>query len=195
MAVKAGCDGNFTDGLCCRMVIETKRVFDGCAFTDDNITLTLTTDAAIPQGAEFVAARITGAEFVDYIVSPGTDGCCRVSGDIVTRFAVTYRQGDTLVSVSASYREHKETLLHLPCGNSYIPYAIEVNAVMEVGSGAVIGPNAVSVFGCILQIIKVTARVDVLVPTYGYCKYPPCTGSVCPGIYDIFPVGRESNSD
>ena len=58
MAVKAGCDGNFQDGLCCRMVIETKRVFDGCAFTDENVSLALTTEQQIPQQAVFVSARV-----------------------------------------------------------------------------------------------------------------------------------------
>lgn len=47
MAKKAGCGGSF-DGLCCRMVIETKRVFDGCKFVDDNTTLTLTTTEPVP---------------------------------------------------------------------------------------------------------------------------------------------------
>lgn len=193
MAVKAGCDGNFTDGLCCRIVIETKRVFDGCAFTDENITLTLVTDRQIPQDAEFVSVRVTGAEFVDYTVMPGAGGCCRVSGEVVTRFAVTYSSDGSLVTVPAFYREHKEVLLRLPTGNSLVPYAIEVSAVMTVGGGAVLGANAFSVTGCLLQIVKVTACVDVLIPTYGYCKYPPCTGCICPGLRDsnIFPTFGE----
>ena len=189
MAVKAGCDGNFQDGLCCRMVIETKRVFDGCAFTDENITLALTTEQQIPQAAVFVSARVIGSELVDYVVSGGADGCCRVCGDIVTRFAVTYSANGMLTTVQATHRETKEFLLHLPDNNSLVPYSIEVQTYMTIGSGAIIGPNAVSVSGCLLQIVKVTAPVDILVPTYGYCKYPPCTGCACRGINQsrIFP--------
>ena len=191
MAVKAGCGGNFEDGLCCRMVIETKRVFDGCAFTDDNITLALTTEDQIPQSAVFVSARVIGSELVDYAVSSsGTCGCHRVCGEIVTRFAVTYSANGALTTVQATYRENREFLLHLPDNNSLVPYSIEVQTYMTIGSGAIIGPNAVSITGCMLQIIKVTAPVDILVPTYGYCKYPPCTGSACSGINisRIFPA-------
>lgn len=187
--VKAGCGGGM-DGLCCRMVIETKRVFDGCAFSDANTSLTLTADRQIPQSAEFVSARVAGAEFENYSISCGDGECCRVSGNIVTRFAVTYSDGGQLVTVNAFYRESKEALLRLPRADSLVPYAIEVKAQMSIRSGALVGGNAVTVVGCILQIVKVTAPVDILVPTYGYCKYPPCAGDVCRGIRadNIFPA-------
>lgn len=188
MAIKAGCGGRFDEGLCCRMVIEVKRVFDGCALTDENTTLTLTTTDPIPQGAEFVSARVLNSELENYTVTPAGDGCCRVVGDVVTRFAVTYSFNGQLFTVQATYRETRDVLLRLPYNNSAVMYSIEVQTNMIIASGAIIGPNAVSVTGCRVQIIKVTAPVDILVPTYGYCKYPPCTGFICPGIENIFPT-------
>ncbi|MCM1368307.1 MAG: hypothetical protein NC184_05835 [Roseburia sp.] len=189
MAKKAGCGGDF-GGLCCRMVIETKRVFDGCRFTDENITLTLTAEQPLPSDAVFVSARVVSSELVNHVISDGSGGCCNVYGEIVTRFAVTYSSGDELFTVAATNRENKTVMLNLPENGSLVPYSIEVSTVFNVGSGAIVGTNAVSITGCMLQIIKVTAPVDVLIPTYGYCKYPPCTGSVCPGISSqvIFPT-------
>lgn len=189
MAKKAGCGGDF-GGLCCRMVIETKRVFDGCRFVDENISLTLTTEQSIPDGATFVSARVLSSELIDYVVSNGSGGCCNVCGEIVTRFAVTYSSGGSLFTIAATHRENRAVLLHLPDNGSLVPYSIEVQTTMNIGSGAVIGNNAVSITGCLLQIIKVTAPVDILIPTYGYCKYPPCTGSVCRGLstQTIFPM-------
>ncbi len=122
MAVKAGCDGNFQDGLCCRMVIETKRVFDGCAFTDENVSLALTTEQQIPQQAVFVSARVIDSELIDYVVTNGADGCCRVCGDIVTRFAVTYSVNGVLTTVQAVHRASREVLLHLPSADSLVPF-------------------------------------------------------------------------
>lgn len=191
--IKAGCDGNFADGLCCRMVIEVKRVFDGCVSSDDNITLTLTTAAQIPQGAEFVAARVLSSELVGYTVTPCGDGCSRVTGEVITTFAVTYSANGQLTTVQATYRENRDVLLRLPFNNSAVMFSIEVQTDMNVGSGAIIGANAVSITGCRIQIIKVTAPVDILVPTYGYCKYPPCTGCTCPGINNIFPSFDDIN--
>lgn len=187
MVKKAGCDGDFS-GLCCRMVIETKRVFDGCRFSDENVTLTLTTESQIPQPSTFVSARIVSSELTNYTVTDGAGGCCRVMGDIATRFAVTYEYGGTLYTVVATHTQSADVLLRIPTV-TLVPYAIEVSSVMRVLSGTIIGNNAVSVSGCILRIIKVTAPVDILVPTYGYCKYPPCTGCACPGISEneIFP--------
>lgn len=195
MVKKAGCGGSF-DGLCCRMVIETKRVFDGCVSTAENVTLTLTTADALPADAEFVSARVADSEFVSYTVSDGTGECRRVAGEIITRFAVSYESGGNIYTVAATLREQREVLLRLP-NDAIVPYTIEVNSVMRVGSGAVIGPNAVSVSGCLFQIIKVTAPVDILVPTYGYCVYPPCTGGACPGFgsspLQIFPSLSSDN--
>lgn len=188
MVKKAGCGGDF-DGLCCRMVIETKRVFDGCALTDRNITLTLTTDAVLPQQATFACARVTGSELVGYSVTDGTGGCCRVTGDVVTTFAVTYESGGSCFTVPAVVRETRSVLLKLP-ESGIVPFSIEVQSTMSVNSGAIIGSNAVSVSGCLLQIIKVTAPVDILIPTYGYCHYPPCTGCVCDADFgtNVFPA-------
>lgn len=188
MVKKAGCCGSF-DGLCCRMVIETKRVFDGCRFTDENISLTLTTDEALPQQASFVSARVVSSELVNYTVSDGVGDRCNISGDVVTKFAVTYSYGGTLYTVGASYTERIETLLRLPTA-ALVPYAIEVDTVMTATSGAIVGSNTVVIGGCLLRIIKVTAIVDILIPTYGYCVYPPCAGCKCPGISDarIFPT-------
>lgn len=195
MVKKAGCGGSF-DGLCCRMVIETKRVFDGCAFTTENITLTLTTDNPIPQ-SDFVSARILSSELCDCVITTAENGCSRVSGIVTTRFAVTYSYGGELYTVVAVYREQKDALLRLPHA-ALVPYKIEIDAVMNVASGAVIAQNTVTVSGCLLQIIKVTAPVDVLVPTYGYCKYPPCTGCPCACVENfgdnIFPSFDSDNS-
>ncbi|MCH5155577.1 MAG: hypothetical protein J1F69_03135 [Clostridiales bacterium] len=185
--IKAGCGGNFSDGLCCRMVIEVKRVFDGCATADENVTLTLTTDVQIPQGAEFVSARVIGSELVGYTVTSCGNGFSRIVGEVVTTFAVTYSFGGVLTTVQAEQRESRDVLLRLPFNDSAVMYSIEVQTNMRIGSGAIIGANAVSITGCRVQIIKVTAPVDILVPTYGYCKYPPCAGLNCPGVGNIFP--------
>ncbi len=186
MVKKAGCGGGF-DGLCCRMVIETKRVFDGCAFTDRNITFTLTTSENLPSDARFASARIVDSELENFSITECSDGYSRISGDIVTRFAVTYASGCECRTVTATVRESKDFSLRLPT-ETIIPYSIEVKSVMSVGRGAVIAPNSVTVSGCILQIVKVTAPVDILVPTYGYCVYPPCTGCGCAeNLARIFP--------
>ncbi|MCH5350424.1 MAG: hypothetical protein J1F39_00450 [Clostridiales bacterium] len=186
MAKKAGCGGSF-DGLCCRMVIETKRVFDGCASTDNNVTLNLVTEESIPAGSDFVSARVASSEFSSYSIGDGDGVCNSVFGEIVTTFAVTYNDAGVLRTVAAIQREQVSVRLKLPNGG-LIPYTIEVQMAMNIGAGAIIGANAVSVTGCKVRIIKVTAPVDILIPTYGYCKYPPCTGGACPGFTaDIFP--------
>ena len=122
MAIKAGCGGNFSDGLCCRMVIEVKRVFDGCATSDENITLTLTTVDPIPNGAEFVSARVIGSELVGYSVTPCGNDLSRVVGEVVTTFAVTYSFGGMLTTVQATQSESRDVLLRLPDGNSAVMY-------------------------------------------------------------------------
>ncbi len=170
-------------------------MFDGCKFVDDNTTLTLTTTEPVPQDAQFVAARAVGSEFVWTAANPDQSGCCRVTGDAITHFAVTYSYNGECFTVEACVRDRREVLLRLPV-NALVPYDIELQTVMNATRGAVVGQNAVSVSGCLLQIIKVTAPVDILIPTYGYCKYPPCTGCPCSGLGDrVFPFFNDAGEN
>ncbi|MCH5160900.1 MAG: hypothetical protein J1G04_02605 [Clostridiales bacterium] len=177
MAVKAGCGGSF-DGLCCRMVIETVRVFDGCMTVDENTTLNLATTESIPQGAEFATARVVDSRFENVTISDDEDGRSIVRGDIVTDFEVTYTIDNAAYVVAASFRASREVLLRLPVGG-LVPYQIKVQSVFRLAGGTIVGENAVAITGCFIQIIKVTAPVDILIPTYGYCNYPPCEFCQC----------------
>lgn len=187
MAVKAGCCGR--EEPCCRMVVSVKRVFDGCRLQDENVNIALSTEESIPSDATFVSARIIGSELTNYSISSGGGECSRVVGDILTRMAVTYESGGRLFTVSARHTESVSVRLRLP-SQSIVPYNIVVESAISVGSGVVVNESVVTVSGCFLRIIKVVADVDILVPTYGYCSYPPSTGGVCSAFTNrvVFPI-------
>ena len=72
---------------------------------------------------------------------------------------------------------------------SLSPVDIKVNAVFSSQIGTFTGDNTFTVTGCLQIVVKVTAVVDILVPSYGYPVLPPCqscqTGSVCPALDNL----------
>lgn len=180
-------NGNPLEGLCSRVVIETKRVFDGCHTLRNDVTFTLMLPNAVASPTEVLSVVATGARLTNYTVVQEGDKF-RVSGDFITDYTVTYVNGGVVESQVATTCERKSVLLRLP-NSAIVPYSIDAVAVLQTLSATFINNNTVSVIGCVFQLIKVTATVDILIPTYGYAKYPPCEGyPVCNGRYeDLYP--------
>lgn len=180
-------NGNPLEGLCDRVVLEVRRVFDGCHTLKNDITLTLVLPVAVGNPTEVLSVVASGARFVNYTVVQEGDKY-RVTGDFITDYTVTYLNGGTVESQVATTSERKSVLLRLP-NTAIVPYSIDGVAVLQTLSATFINNNTVSVIGCVFQLVKVTANVDILVPTYGYAKYPPCEGyPVCQGRYeDLYP--------
>lgn len=187
--LKPGRITNPLNGLCNRIVATVRRVFDGCYVRRENAALTLTTDEAVPEGATFVSAVVTSTEFVGVTISPTACNCNCIEGELITHYSVTYAIGDGLAVVAAHVAERKSVNLRLPTVTG-IAYEIEAYSVFNTRSGVFVNPNTLSLNGCLLQLIRVTAPVDVLIPAYGYCCYPPCGDNICPGesVQSIFPL-------
>lgn len=67
----------------------------------------------------------------------------------------------------------KDVLLCIP-DDSIVPFCLE-NMVSAVGvSGTYKGGNEFEIDICVTIILKVLAKVELLIPTYGYCPIPPC---------------------
>lgn len=189
MSVKAGkiC-GNPTDGLCSRMVIETTRVFDGCATRRQNVTINIHLNAPTTNPDAVISVVATGARFVNYSVTPISACKSRLDGDFVTEYTVAYIDGGVSQVQKAYVSEHKSVTLSFPIG-AIVPYRIKAQAVVQINTVSFINNETVSVTGCTLQIIKVVADVDILIPVYNYCCYPPCDEVTCSQVFngDIFP--------
>ena len=72
---------------------------------------------------------------------------------------------------------------------SLSPVDIKVNALFTSNIGTFTPDSSFTVTGCFQILVKVTAVVDLLVPSFGYPVIPPCQActncNTCPGIDDL----------
>ncbi len=73
----------------------------------------------------------------------------------------------------AVIKVHKDVLLSLP-DESIVPYKIESMVSAICVSGVYEGNNRFRMTVCVTVVLKVLAKVEVLIPSYGFCTVPPC---------------------
>ena len=190
--------GNPVNGICEKVLIETTKVFDACVtqttetgvilplsgFNPANPALPLTYISAVNQlGSEPTVTDLV----IDRI--DNSPNYANVSMTITVPITVTYRDANGVIgTATSSITVQKCSMLFVP-QPSLSPVDIKINAVFSSQIGTFTGDNTFTVTGCLQIVVKVTAVVDILVPSYGYPVLPPCqscqTGSVCPALDNL----------
>ena len=84
-------------------------------------------------------------------------------------------------------RVNKDVLLSVP-DDSIVPYTLEGMASAICVSGTYRGDNVFRLTICVSIILKVLARVEILIPSYGFCSIPPCeefADNVCDEFFSL----------
>jgi hypothetical protein len=68
---------------------------------------------------------------------------------------------------------NKDVLLSLP-DESIVPFEIETMISAICVSGTYEGNNVFELTICVTIVLKVLAKVEILIPSYGFCPIPPC---------------------
>ena len=188
--------GNAANGLCEKVCIEVKKVFDACikqeTLTSQIISLQSTTPAEVSEPFTFVSARSTTSTgtVADLGVTPmnETPGCSRVQCNVTVPMQVNFTDANGVQAVGAtSITLARDVLLKVP-EPSVIPYEIVavVNAVSAEGEYLSDGDFQITI--CVTVILKVVMDVELLIPSYGYCYIPPCQEyqeEICEGFFDL----------
>lgn len=201
--------GNPINGICEKVLIETTKVFDACVSqtTETGIILPVTSfNPANPvQPLTFISAQNQiGADVVvsDIVIDrlEQTPNYANVSMTITIPLTVTYRDANGVIGTgTSSLVVQKNTVLFVP-QPSMTPIEIKANATFSSTIGSFTAENTFTVTGCLQIVIKVTAVVDLLIPSYGYPVLPPCQAcqncNVCPGVGDLplYPTATSSTT-
>ena len=188
--------GNAVNGLCEKVCIEVKKVFDACikqeTLSDQVIALQSTTPAEVSEPFAFVSARSSSSTGTvsDLVVTPASEspGCSRVQANVTIPLQVAFTDANgTQATGVSSLTLSRDVLLRVP-EPSVIPYEIVavVNAVSA--EGAYLSDGQFEITLCVTVILKVVMDVELLVPSYGYCYIPPCQEyqeEICEGFFDL----------
>ena len=192
--------GNPMNGLCEKVCIQTVKIFDACMMQtsiDSTVALTNLSPSAPTLPLTFVSGRSTSSTgtITSLTIAPIADrpGLSRVTTTVSIPIQIAYTdangvQGTGTSSVSISL----DVVMCVPTGSVITPnVAATVN--MTSPRGAYVSDYTFSITSCVTVILSVQAPVNLLVPSYGYCKIPPCTEfsqDACQGVFDlpIFPT-------
>lgn len=194
--------GNPLSGLCDKVCIQVKKVFDACMrqSQEDGVTVTLTslTPANPTYPLTFVSARSinTVAEISSLQVDPIPDrpNLSRVQVSYVIPVEVLYTDANGVEGKgNAQITLSQDVILYVPAP-SIIPYSVEAIVSVVSPEGSYVSGNTFTVTFCTTTILKIVMPVELMVPSYGYATIPPCqeyTQEVCSGFFELplFPDG------
>ncbi|MBQ8444506.1 MAG: hypothetical protein IJX25_04050 [Clostridia bacterium] len=187
------------NGICEKVLIEATKVFDSCVSrsTESGIILELT--GFNPANPVLPLTYISAENQIgsDVIVSDieierieNNPNFANVSMNITIPITVTYRDAEgTIGTATSSVVVSKCSMLFVP-QPALTPVTIKATALFSSRTGTFNGDNTFIVTACLQIVIKVTAEVDLLLPSFGYPVIPPCqtcesTNKSCPGIENL----------
>lgn len=208
--------GSALDGLNEKVCIQVQRVYDSCLqqeqLTNQDITITSyaqvvnncncgcgntgneTTPPATapvpPITFESCRSSATDIDVSNLTVERLCDRPCfaRVRGYIEIPIEVLFTDSRCVEYIGKGVvRVNKDVLLSVP-DDSIVPYTLEGMASAICVSGSYRGDNVFRLTICVSIILKVLARVEILIPSYGFCSIPPCeefADNVCDEFFSL----------
>ena len=202
-------NSNSLGGVCEKVLIETRKVFDACVSrsTETGVVLTLTgfnpANPALPLTFISATNQVGVPATVSDIVVDRIDSnpnFANVSMTITIPLTVTYRDANGVIgTASSSVILTRCSVLFVP-QPALTPVDITATAIFSSNLGTFSGDDTFTVTACLQILVKVSAEVDLLLPSFGYPVIPPCQAcegtTVCPGIEDLplYPTAARSTT-
>ncbi len=189
-------NGNPINGLCEKVCIQAKKVFDACMqqtqLTDVVLDITNLTPATPTYPLTFISAKSTVSQgiisnlFIDPL--PERQGSARVRADVNIPVSVAYTDANGVEGVATStVTVTKDVILNIPSA-SIMPYSVEAIVSLVSTQGEYTDENEFTIDACVSIVLKIVMEVELLIPSYGYAAIPPCqdyTQEVCAGFFEL----------
>ena len=189
-------NGNPINGLCEKVCVQAKKVFDACMqqsqLTDIVLNITNLTPTTPTYPLTFISAKSTTSQGVitNLLIDPLAERphCARVKADIVIPVSVAYTDANGVEGTATStVTITKDVILNIPSA-SIMPYSVEAVVSLVSTQGAYTDQNQFTIDACVSIILKIVMEVELLIPSYGYTAIPPCqeyTHEVCAGFFEL----------
>ena len=189
-------NGNPLNGLCEKVCIQAKKVFDACMqqsqLTDIVLNLTNITPVSPTYPLTFISAKSTTQAGVisNLLIEPLAERphSARVKCFITIPVSVAFTDAAGVEGAATSYvTVSKDVILNIPSA-SIMPYNVDAVVSLVSTQGTYTGQNQFTIDCCASIILKIVMEVELLVPSYGYTPIPPCqeyTQEVCAGFFEL----------
>lgn len=112
----------------------------------------------------------------------------RVRGSIVIPIDILFTDSRCVEYIGkGTVTVNRDVLLAVP-DESIVPFTLEGMASAVCVAGTYRGNNVFRLTVCVTIVLKVLAKVEILVPSYGFCPIPPCeefADSVCDEFFSL----------
>ncbi|MBQ8197720.1 MAG: hypothetical protein IJZ73_06680 [Clostridia bacterium] len=188
--------GNPINGLCEKVCLQAKKVFDACMQQSQLTGIVLNITNLTPDNPTypltFVSAKSTVSQgtISNLLIEPLTErpNCARVKTDIIIPVSVAYTDANGVEgAATATVTIPKDVILNIPSA-SIMPYTVEAVVSLISTQGTYTGENQFTIDACVSVILKIVMEVELLIPAYGYAAIPPCqeyTQEVCAGFFEL----------
>lgn len=189
-------NGNPLNGLCEKVCVQAKKVFDACMQQSQltNIVLNLNniTPADPTYPLTFVSAKSASSQGVitNLLIEPLAERprAARVKCDVIIPVTVAYTDANGVEGTATStVTVSKDVILNVPAA-SIMPYNVEAVVSFVSTIGTYTGENQFTIDCCLSIILKIVMEVELLIPSYGYTPIPPCqeyNEEVCAGFFEL----------
>lgn len=189
--------GSPLKGLCEKVCLQVKKVFDACLKQQhiSSLTISLTDftppNPAMPltfvsgQSSSTLSPTLTNVSIHRFDDRPNF---ARVSATANIPIEITYVDANDVPGVAQGVITIDQDVVLFVPQPSIIPFKIEPVASVIIPQGTFNSDNTLTLEACVMLIIKVVAESEMLVPSYGYCDIPPCqefSQDVCAGFFEL----------
>ncbi|MDR1138501.1 MAG: hypothetical protein LBK70_01350 [Clostridiales bacterium] len=173
-------DNNPLCGLCDRVAIQAKRIFDGCVtrFERETFDAQLVEFSFVPvPPLRFLSAFSTGEYIpVRNLVITDTDdrGISRVAFDIHIPTTIQFEDSTGQRGTARAFLDQNfDILMRVPQAGLQ-PYTVESIVNLESLRARFEGTDFVALTCCVVAITRIVGMIDILIPTYGLIEYQEC---------------------
>ena len=188
--------GNPINGLCEKVCVTVRKVFDACmtqaTLETTSVTLTDLTPANPTLPLTFVSGQSTNSTgtITALTVTPLADrqGLSRVQAAVSIPTTINYTDANGVAGSGTGIVSYQlDVVMCVPTG-SVFPVELSARVNMASPKGVYVSDSTFSITACVTIVLKVEADVELLIPSYGYCRIPECTTftqEACQGVFDL----------
>lgn len=188
--------GNPLRGLCEKVCIQVKKVFDACLKQQQITNTQIQLENFVPANPALPLTFVSGQSsttieptLIDVTITRFEDrpNFAHISAIANVPIEIVYTDANNVQGVATgTVSLPQDVVLFLPQA-SIVPFRVEVVASAIIAQGVFDG-TIITVDGCVMLIIKIVAETELLVPSYGYCHIPQCqefSTNVCQGFFEM----------
>ncbi len=189
-------NGNPLNGLCEKVCVQAKKVFDACMQQSQLTGIVLDITGLTPDNPTYPLTFISAKSLTsqgtisNLLIEPLSErpNCARVRADVTIPVSVAYTDANGVEGAAvSSVTVTKDVILNIPSA-SIMPYTVEAVVSLVSTQGTTTGNTQFTIDACVSLILKIVMDVELLIPAYGYAAIPPCqeyTQEVCAGFFEL----------